>query len=611
MRKLSLLLIVLLLTTTLPAFAIGSSVTELYEAIESFVAEHEATTAAVSIAVFNSHDVLFEQAYGYINIAEDSVNDFDVVFEWGSTTKLIVSVSAMQLAEQGRLDLSADIRTYLPNGFLTGLAYDDTITMLHLLNHTAGFQESIRELHLPQISNFRPLGEALQVLQPVQINRPGEVIAYSNFGMALAGYIIEQIAGQPFYAYVHEHIFAPLGMTQTALLPDLSDNPWVRAQRAYTHCYTTNLQSLGVMDFGIQWYPTGMATGTISDLRKFGQALLPDADGMSPLFGSAQTLQRLHTPTFYYPDGITSQNHHGFWTEPYLYGTVIGHGGNTLGMTAALKVDVEHGLGLVVMTNQAGEQIFNRQMSRIIFGDADFTQMGNSANDVRVSGVFRSAQSFRRGIFRPLALLDVPNTIPIFQQDDTTLSVPIFGNLYSVAPGVYRSDESAMISNLMLFVSAGENGIAQSFTIMVSEFTKTSWAILIFEIIALLLFVISGFYGLLALIWHVVQRLCKKEQLLSLYCAFISTAAFLALVNFVLFFFIGMPTATSLTMIRVHGIVFILLSPVILVCAVVLLMKMRASTLSKRQKRQTIRVTIMGAFTLLNVIYWQLWMFWV
>lgn len=111
---------------------------DLHEIIENFAARNQDTTAAVSIGVFTSHDVLFEQNLGYIDIAGRVVNDSNAVFE-RAVSKLLVSVSAMQLAEQGLLDLDADIRDILPYGFLTKLSYDDPITMLHLLNHTAGF----------------------------------------------------------------------------------------------------------------------------------------------------------------------------------------------------------------------------------------------------------------------------------------------------------------------------------------------------------------------------------------------------------------------------------------------------------------------------------------
>ncbi len=61
-------------------------------------------------------------------------------------TKLITWVSVMQVWEQGLLDLNADIRTYLPDTLLSDLKYDEPITMIHLMNHTPGFEEVYKNI---------------------------------------------------------------------------------------------------------------------------------------------------------------------------------------------------------------------------------------------------------------------------------------------------------------------------------------------------------------------------------------------------------------------------------------------------------------------------------
>lgn len=78
--------------------------TQLSQYIDEYVEYHRDTTAAMSVAVFTSADVLFEQSYGYANIGQGMMNSEDTVMDWGSVTKLLVWVSIMQLAEQGRLD---------------------------------------------------------------------------------------------------------------------------------------------------------------------------------------------------------------------------------------------------------------------------------------------------------------------------------------------------------------------------------------------------------------------------------------------------------------------------------------------------------------------------
>ncbi len=126
----------------------GVTISELEAQIDALVEENQATTAAMSAAVFDRDSVLLEKAYGYTNIENGLQNTEEAVFEWGSCTKLLTWTCVMQLAEQGKLDLNADIRTYLPEGFFNKLNYDTPITMLHLMNHSAGWQETFSDLFL-------------------------------------------------------------------------------------------------------------------------------------------------------------------------------------------------------------------------------------------------------------------------------------------------------------------------------------------------------------------------------------------------------------------------------------------------------------------------------
>ena len=92
-------------------------------------------------------EIRFSKAYGYGDLEKKKAMCCDgMVFEWGSVSKTFIWVSAMQLAEQGKLDLNENIQKYLPPGFLKNLQYPQPVTMLHLMNHTAGFEEELMDL---------------------------------------------------------------------------------------------------------------------------------------------------------------------------------------------------------------------------------------------------------------------------------------------------------------------------------------------------------------------------------------------------------------------------------------------------------------------------------
>ena len=109
--------------------------------IDAYVKEYETGLVSVGTCVFDESGIIYEGYYGYSDIENEKLADEETVYDWGSTSKLLVWVSVMQLKEQEKLDFETDIREYLPEGFLTKLQYEDeTITMLNLMNHYAGFQ---------------------------------------------------------------------------------------------------------------------------------------------------------------------------------------------------------------------------------------------------------------------------------------------------------------------------------------------------------------------------------------------------------------------------------------------------------------------------------------
>lgn len=217
----------------------GIPLSELEQFVDEYAAEYiGSTTAGASIVILKDGEVILSKAYGYADIENAVVVDTDTVFEWGSDTKLLVWTSVMQLVEQGKLDLNADIREYLPDGFFTKLQFDSPITMYNLMNHNAGWEDCYTDLFYHSADEVSSLEETLRIAEPKQVREPGAVVAYSNYGVALAGYIVERISGQPFYEYVNENIFAALGMNDTSIHPTQQDNTSVAEKREKIHGYT-------------------------------------------------------------------------------------------------------------------------------------------------------------------------------------------------------------------------------------------------------------------------------------------------------------------------------------------------------------------------------------
>ena len=383
---------------------------QIGQKIQDYVKEHEKTTAGMETAIFDKNGTIYQGNFGYMDKEKGIKADDDSVFEWGSVTKLTIWVSVMQLWEQGKINLEEDIRTYLPEGFLKNLRYDKPITMLDLMNHQAGFDETTFYMR-----SDKSIEEILKEQQPIQSFEPGTVTAYSNYGAGLAALIVERISGQTFADYAHEHIFQPLGMDKTAILPDLSDNSYVQKKRQETKGYDTKGNLLSKDHFITSIYPTGAATGTLKDLEKFAQALL----ARKTLFERPETWNTLYTVSSTYPDTDIIRNAHGFWANEYGT-TVLGHGGNTAGSTSRIMLDLEHGIGYVVMTNQGAEQNYNFQMPELVFGPRKTAS--KETQEQFSPGYYRTLRNFNQG---PLAIFKmIPVSADYLQEPSDDQRLP-------------------------------------------------------------------------------------------------------------------------------------------------------------------------------------------
>ncbi len=590
----SMILTVLVLCSSITVFAAqlpsGLSEKQLEQIVDAYVEEHKDTTAAVSIGVFTKDSVLFEKSYGYANIEEKVLNDADTVIEWGSSSKLFVWVSVMQLAEQGKLDLNADIRTYLPKGFLTKLKYDDKITLIHLMNHTGGWQESIMGLFANGVDKIKTLEDSLKTLEPAQVYRPGETVAYSNFGAALAGYIVECVSGELFYEYVSKNIFAPIGMEHTAIKPDWSDNPWVQNQRQKLYCYDINNNPIGKADYYIQSYPAGAAVGTISDYLAFGQALLPDGNGDTVLFDKPETLATFYEPTNHYPDG-TPRNRHGMLTSPILAGNTAGHAGHTIGCSSNLLIDLDRGFGMVVMTNQDHEIHYNKELFEELFGTIELN--AGEGCPASVTGVYRKTRSFIVGMQKVIGFLSY---FSISQNDEAFVQI---------RPGMFLSYSNN--DRELFFADYDINGNVQALNGFVFDYQRESFVLFIIGILALVLLIIAVLYSLVYFIIAFIRLIRKRKTPLNAWRLILCGSIILTAVN-LLVLLSGIQTPISFI---ISGVCFILLGFIPVAYAIVLAMKWKSLDLTKKQKIGLITSGVVGLILTFNIIYWQLWMFWI
>lgn len=195
-------------------------------------------------------------------------------FFMGSVAKVFTAVAVLQLVEDGKLDLRADVNKYLKSFQIKDTYPDKPVTPHNLLTHTAGFDFSIVGTASEDPDDAGDLGESLADNQPERVREPGEAAAYDNYGVALAGYLVEQISGQPFEKYVQKEILAPLGMSRTTFEqphPKRLEDSLARGHRPGDGGQETTKGQYGA------WTPTGAAAiSTATDMGRLMRGLLND-----------------------------------------------------------------------------------------------------------------------------------------------------------------------------------------------------------------------------------------------------------------------------------------------------------------------------------------------
>ena len=583
----------------------GVSYSNIETIIDAYVEAYKDTTAAVSVAVFTGNNVLMEKAYGYSDIENKIANDKDTVFEWGSCSKLLVWISIMQLVEKGKIELNKDIRAYLPEDFLKKIKFHTPITILNLMNHNAGWQETVTELFVEDKNDIKELREALQLIEPDQIYEPGTVVAYSNWGSALAAYIVERVSGQSFDDYVHEHIFQPLDMNHTALNATLSDNEWVAEKRKKQKCYTTKNESLGTCQYYLSLYPAGMATGTISDFVKFGQALLVSKVEKSPLFEKRKTLDEILSPSLIFVDGVTPRNYHGFWTDE-LGVDVLWHNGGTIGSSSWFAFDQQSSTGMIILTNQAGEFVYNCGLLPKVFGKYEGDRGIVAAEDI--SGIYVSSRTCFKGFAKPYNLVSIMRVV---SKGDGVYSVPgTHRTISAIGQGSYLLDEGGL-KQFVIYASVGEEGHTV-LQLPASDFMKVNGYGLIAKYGLLVLFILAAFYGFSALIISLIGFIKGKRPfgIIEKYCAIVNASVTTTAIMFIYMWiklFSGFALFEEvLWSIILNGI----LALVPVACSAILLKKWKKLNCTKKEKVKLIITCISGFIMTVNVIYWEVYKFW-
>jgi CubicO group peptidase (beta-lactamase class C family) len=349
--------------------------------------------AGASVMVMQNGQVLLRKGYGYVDLKNKKpVDPATSIFRLASISKLFTWVSVMQLVEQGKLDLDTDVNRYLD--FQIRPAFSRPVTLRNLMTHTGGFEEVIRDIIVTDPKQAVTLRDFLIHNQPQRLFAPGTIPAYSNYGVGIAGYIVQRVSGQPFEQYVEQHIFLPLKMEHSTFYQP----PPTVLRRLPSEGYPTETEKPPIGFEIFNPVSAGGVSSTAEDMGRFGQALLNGGELDGNRILKPETLQAMWTPQFRSNDQMPAlcMGFYETWRNGLHW---IGHEGDLVAFHSLFMLEPANKLMLFISYNSAGggektrPEIINMFTDRYFPGQAKQSFVSLPRNELTaIEGVYRSTR---------------------------------------------------------------------------------------------------------------------------------------------------------------------------------------------------------------------------
>jgi CubicO group peptidase (beta-lactamase class C family) len=433
-----------------PAAAAPSSLDRA--ALEPFLDElveekmEEWDIANLTLSVVADGEIVSAKGYGTADMEEGTAVDPETtLFRIGSTGKLFTWTAVMQLVEEGALDLDTDINEYLDFEIPSHLEYGqdrgetEPITLRHLMSHTPGFEDYMTEVFAISAEDLPPLEDYVREERPARVFPSGDVPAYSNYGAALAGYIVQVVSGMPYADYVEQNIYEPLGMENSSFRQPLPPNLEDDMSGAYRYVDGEFLEG----GFEYMQEPAGSMSSSAADMARFMLAYLQEGELDGERILAEETVEEMFTEEFTVHPRLNGTAH-GFIHTTTNGRDIFHHPGGTMLFNTAFYLIPEEETGFFVShsggAHPANGDIFSQFMDQY-FPEEETSQpepvVLESAEDY--TGEYHQNRRSFTTVDRFLSL--VFGVVQVDTDEDGFLTVSLGGesNRYSeVEPGVYE-----------------------------------------------------------------------------------------------------------------------------------------------------------------------------
>ena len=294
---------------------------------------------AFSITLVDDKRDVWSAGFGFARSEPKRGATSETGYRVGSISKLFTDLAVMQLVEQGKLKLDADIREILPE-FQPKNPFGKPLTLRQMMSHRSGL---IRES--PVGSYFDPSGPSIvetvaSLNDTTIVYEPGTRTKYSNSGITVVGLAVEKASGMKFSDYIREKILKPIGMSNS----DFDRTAHIADNLAEAQMWTVDGRRFPapVFEFGI--FPAGNLYSTTDDLTKFLRVLFRNGKVKDGQILTAGGLAAMMRPQEKGRFGI------GFAISDFRGHKAIGHGGAVYGYSTQLKALIDEKIGVAAVS---------------------------------------------------------------------------------------------------------------------------------------------------------------------------------------------------------------------------------------------------------------------
>ncbi len=320
--------------------------------------------AGAVVTVVRDGKILFSRGYGMADLDRSiPVDGASTLFRPGSISKLFTWIALMQQVEAGKVDLDADVNRYID--FVIPAFEGKPIRVRDLLSHSPGMSD-VGGFVAANARESTPYAEWIKTHVPARLWPAGTEIAYSNYGAAVAGYIVERVSGEPFADYAEKHIFTPLGMTSTTFREPLSERLISRMAVGYQvvdgRFIAQPAEFLGPI------MPAGSATTSGPDMARFMLALMHGGALGKARVLTPQSMAFLQSDSFGNAPDLPPMAH-GFLVYRRAAPRLVGHAGKTPGFSSDMIIAPDMGTGFFVSVTGGKESGKGRtELSNLLVG---------------------------------------------------------------------------------------------------------------------------------------------------------------------------------------------------------------------------------------------------